>query len=176
MKVYTRTGDSGMTSIVGGERLPKSSPRIEAYGTIDELNSWLGILIASGECPPQSRELMIDLQSRLFDIGGRLAGMPSAGITVDDAKALEADIDRMTALLPPINNFILPGGSQLAAQANVMRTVCRRAERLMVRIADEIDLEPEPLTLINRLSDWLFTFGRYCNLTAGITEFFWKKR
>lgn len=176
MKVYTRTGDSGLTSIVGGERLPKSAPRIDAYGTIDELNSWLGILIAAPGCPAKSRRLMINLQSRLFDIGGRLAGMPSAGITADDIAALEADIDRMTDLLPPINNFILPGGSQLAAQANVARTVCRRAERLMVLVANEISLEQEPLTLINRLSDWLFTFGRYCNHLEGIQENFWKKR
>lgn len=176
MKVYTRTGDTGLTSIVGGQRLPKSAPCIDAYGTIDELNSWLGLLIAAPGCPRESRELMIDLQSRLFDIGGRLAGMPSAGITPEDIATLEADIDRMTALLPPINNFILPGGSQLAAQANIARTVCRRAERLMVLIANDINLEPQPLTLINRLSDWLFTFARFCNLIEGNTEFFWKKR
>lgn len=176
MKVYTRTGDSGLTSIVGGQRLPKSAPRIDAYGTIDELNSWIGLLIAIPDCPPESRKIMLELQSRLFDIGGRLAGIPSAGIIAEDISSLEADIDRMTALLPPIDNFILPGGSQLAAFANIARTVCRRAERLMVLISSDINLEPEPLTLINRLSDWLFTFARYCNQTKGIQENFWKKR
>ncbi len=176
MKVYTRTGDSGMTSIVGGQRLPKSDPRIDAYGTIDELNSWLGLLIASPQCPPESRALMIDLQSRLFDIGGHLAGVPSPGITPENIAALEADIDRMTALLPPITQFILPGGTIPAAQANIARTVCRRAERLMVLTANHIDLDPAALTLINRLSDWLFTFARFLNLKEGKQEFFWKKQ
>lgn len=176
MKIYTRTGDRGTTSIVGGERLPKSHPRIEAYGTIDELNSWIGLLIADSECPAESRSLMTDIQSRLFDIGGRLAGTPSAGITPEDVLRLERDIDAMDAQLPPLTQFLLPGGSLLAAKANIARTVCRRAERLMVDIADSIGLEPEPLIFINRLSDWLFTFGRWCNHMSGIEEKFWQKQ
>ena len=176
MKVYTRTGDRGTTSIVGGERLSKAHPRIEAYGTVDELNSWIGLLIADGECPDGARRLMTDVQSRLFDIGGRLAGTPSAGITPDNILRLEQDIDAMDATLPQLTQFVLPGGSPLAARANVARTVCRRAERLMVDVADSIGLEPEPLIFINRLSDWLFTFGRFCNHCSGNEEKFWKKQ
>lgn len=176
MKVYTRTGDRGTTSIVGGERLSKSHPRIEAYGTVDELNSWIGVLIADGECPDGARRLMTGVQSRLFDIGGRLAGTPSAGITPDNILRLEQDIDAMDLQLPPLTQFVLPGGSPLAARANVARTVCRRAERLMVDVADSIGLEPEPLIFINRLSDWLFTFGRFCNHLSGNEEKFWQKQ
>ncbi len=176
MKIYTRTGDRGTTSIVGGDRLSKSHPRIDAYGTVDELNSWIGMLIADADCPAAARELMTDVQSRLFDIGGRLAGTPSAGITPENIERLERDIDAMDAQLPPLTQFVLPGGSPLAAKANVARTVCRRAERLMVNVADLIALEPEPLIFINRLSDWLFTFGRFCNHLSGNQEKFWKKQ
>lgn len=176
MKIYTRTGDRGTTSIVGGERLSKSHPRIEAYGTVDELNSWIGLLIADGECPDGARRLMTDIQSRLFDIGGRLAGTPSAGITPENISQLEQDIDSMTASLPPLTQFVLPGGSPLTARVNIARTVCRRAERLMVDVADSIGLEPEPLIFTNRLSDWLFTFGRFCNHLSGNEEKFWKKQ
>lgn len=176
MKVYTRTGDRGSTSIVGGERLSKAAPRIDAYGTVDELNSWIGLLIADGDCPDEQRRLMTDVQSRLFDIGGRLAGTPTAGITEENIAAIEADIDAMDARLPALTQFVLPGGSRLAAQANIARTVCRRAERLIVGVADSIGLEPQPLIFINRLSDWLFTFGRFCNKIAGIEEKFWQKR
>lgn len=176
MKIYTRTGDRGTTSIVGGERLPKSAPRIEAYGTIDELNSWLGLLAADAECPLPQHDLIIRIQSRLFDIGGRLAGTPSAGITAENIRMLEADIDAMDSALAPLTQFVLPGGSMLAARANVARTVCRRAERLAVGVADELALEPEPLTFLNRLSDWLFTFARFCNHLEGNKEFFWQKQ
>lgn len=175
MKVYTKTGDAGLTSIVGGQRLPKSAPRIEAYGTIDELNSWIGLLIASGDCPPRQRQLMTDVQSLLFNIGGRLAGTPASGITPDHIARLEADIDAMDSALPPLDQFLLPGGTTLAARANIARTVCRRAERRIEAVAAQIALEPEPLSFINRLSDWLFTFGRYCNQTAGQQEKFWQK-
>ncbi|MDE6145425.1 MAG: cob(I)yrinic acid a,c-diamide adenosyltransferase [Muribaculaceae bacterium] len=176
MKVYTRTGDRGLTSIVGGERISKASPRIEAYGTVDELNSWLGLLIAEQECPDVQRRLMTEVQSRLFDIGGHLAGTPSAGIIPENIAALEADIDAMDSSLSPLTRFVLPGGSPLAAKANIARTVCRRAERLMVAVSDTVGLEPEPLVFINRLSDWLFVFSRFCNKNAGIEEKFWQKQ
>lgn len=176
MKIYTRTGDRGTTSIVGGERLPKSHPRIEAYGTIDELNSWIGLLIADKNCPSDARELMTGIQSRLFDIGGRLAGTPCAGITSSNISKLEENIDKMDTQLPALTQFVLPGGTPLAARVNIARTVCRRAERLMVDVATSIGLEPEPLIFINRLSDWLFTFARFCNHRSGNDEKFWIKQ
>lgn len=171
MKIYTRTGDGGTTALATGQRLPKQAPRIEAYGTIDELNSWLGVLAAHADCPEATRPLLLRMQSLLFNIGGHLAGVPQAGIEPQHIATLEADIDRMTAQLPPLREFILPGGSPLAAWANVARTVCRRAERRM--LAAEMEVSPPALTYINRLSDWLFTFGRYANI--GRPEPKWEK-
>ncbi len=169
--IYTRTGDSGTTSLASGERLPKQAPRIEAYGTIDELNSWLGVLAAQPDCPEDTHALLLKVQSLLFNIGGYLAGVPQAGIDPAHVAMLEADIDRMTAQLPPLREFILPGGTPMAAWANVARTVCRRAERRM--LAAEMEVEPLALTFVNRLSDWLFTLGRFANL--GRPEPKWEK-
>ncbi len=176
MKIYTRTGDKGMTSIVGGSRLSKDDPRIEAYGTVDELNSWLGALIASPGCPADQGALMTRIQSLLFDIGAHLAGVPAAGITPANISALEESIDQMESRLPALNQFILPGGTLLAARANIARTVCRRAERQIVALSHQADVEPNALTFINRLSDWLFTFGRFCNHIEGNEEKFWQKQ
>lgn len=176
MKIYTRTGDKGTTALVGGARVAKDSPRLEAYGTVDELNSWLGLLLASSNFPAEERELLTDAQSRLFDIGGRLAGTPSSGITEADIAALEASIDRMTGACAPQTCFLLPGGCTLAAQANVARTVCRRAERRMEAVKEESGIEPEAMAYINRLSDWLFALSRYCNACAGTAEHPWLQR
>lgn len=175
MKIYTRTGDAGTTSIVGGSRLPKDAPRIEAYGTVDELNANLGLLTASADCPAPQRELLYQVQNTLLDLGGYLAGTPSSGITADKIRALETSIDDMDRQLPALKNFILPGGSELAARAHVCRTVCRRAERRIVALAPTMTLEPETLTFINRLSDWLYTFARYANVLAEVPEKFWTK-
>ena len=176
MKVYTRTGDRGTTSIVGGERLMKNHPRIDAYGTIDELNSWLGLLIAAPDCPQAQARELTEIQSRLFDIGAHLAGVPSAGITESNISALEDSIDSMDSSLPDLTRFVLPGGTMLAAQANIARCVCRRGERLIVGLGKEIEVEPNVITFINRLSDWLFTFGRFCNINEGKSEKFWQKQ
>lgn len=176
MKIYTRTGDKGTTALVGGTRVPKDAPRIEAYGTIDELNSWLGLLLAHGDFPASEREILTDAQSRLFDIGGRLAGTPVSGITEADIAALEASIDRMTGACTPQTCFILPGGCLLAAQANIARTVCRRAERRMETVKAETGIEPEAMAYVNRLSDWLFALSRYCNACAGTPELPWRQR
>lgn len=171
MKIYTRTGDKGTTAIVGGQRLPKNHPRIEAYGTVDELNSWLGLIASSPQCPATQRHTITAIQSILFDIGAQLAGSPDTTLTPQHILALETDIDRMDTILPPLTRFILPGGSPLSAQTNIARTVCRRAERLIT------PLEPHPLTLqfINRLSDWLFTLARLINMTQNVAENFWQK-
>lgn len=174
MKIYTRTGDAGQTSIVGGARLPKTASRIEAYGTVDELNSHLGLLAADANTPAPQRELLLSIQNSLFNIGGFLAGTPSDGLSDSDILALEKSIDAMDRELPPLREFILPGGSILASRAHIARTVCRRAERRILSCGTEIDLTPTLLAFINRLSDWLFTFARFANLQAEIAENTWK--
>lgn len=174
MKIYTRTGDAGQTSIVGGQRLPKTAPRIEAYGTVDELNSHLGLLAADASTPAPQRQLLLNVQNSLFNVGGFLAGMPSDGLSDNDILEIEQSIDAMDRELPPLREFILPGGSILAARAHIARTVCRRAERRILACADEIKLPPTLPAFINRLSDWLFTFARFANLRAEIAENTWK--
>lgn len=175
MKIYTRTGDAGQTSIVGGTRMSKDSPRIEAYGTIDELNSWLGILACNELVPVESRQILFKIQNDLFNIGSFLAGVEEPGVNAEDVAALEHDIDRMDSMLPQLRNFILPGGSTLAAQAHVARCVCRRAERRIISTFSEINIPSIILTYINRLSDWLFIFARLINVKAGVAEHFWQK-
>ncbi len=175
MKIYTKTGDAGQTSIVGGQRLPKDAARIEAYGTIDELNSHLGLLAADVNTPAPERELLLRVQNILFNIGGFLAGVPDPNVGTDDIAELENSIDAMDRLLPPLRNFILPGGSELAARAHIARTVCRRAERRIISVLPTLSISPEILAYINRLSDWLYTFARYCNVQAEIPENFWQK-
>lgn len=175
MKIYTKTGDAGQTSIYGGSRMSKDAPRIEAYGTVDELNSMLGILSTDPNTPDESRSLLLNIQNRLFNIGSFLAGVPEPGINDEDVAALENDIDRMDSMLPVLRNFILPGGCQLAAQAHLARTVCRRAERRIISITPTLNTPAIILTYINRLSDWLYVFARLINFNAGISEHFWQK-
>ncbi len=175
MKIYTRTGDAGTTSIVGGSRLPKDAPRIEAYGTIDELNSYLGLIVSDTATPAPERSLLIKVQNTLFNIGGYLAGMPDPGVTDLDIKELEDSVDSMDRQLPPLHNFILPGGTKLAAHAHVARTICRRAERRIIALAADMELSPVMMAFINRLSDWLYIFARYVNLQAQVAENFWFK-
>lgn len=175
MKIYTRTGDAGTTSIVGGTRLSKDAARIEAYGTIDELNAHLGLLTSDASCPAPQHTLLRKIQNTLFNIGSFLAGVPKTGVSDDDVKELEDDIDSMTRLLPELHNFILPGGCPLAAQAHVARTVCRRAERRIITAVATVNVQPVILTYINRLSDWLYTFARYANVQAEVPEIFWHK-
>lgn len=174
MKIYTRTGDAGQTSIVGGSRLSKDAPRIEAYGTVDELNAHLGLLAADASTPEPQRNVLFKAQNALFNLGAYLAGTPEVNISPDDVKLLEADIDAMDTLLPPLNSFILPGGCTLASRSHVARTVCRRAERRIVSCSASMTLSPIALTYINRLSDWLFTFSRLANLNAQVHETPWR--
>lgn len=176
MKIYTKTGDAGQTSIVEGQRLPKDAARIEAYGTIDELSSHLGLLAADPATLAPERTLLLKVQNTLFNIGGYLAGVPDPNVSPDDIAELETSIDTMDRLLPPLRNFILPGGSQLAARAHIARTVCRRAERRIISTLPTLSVAPEVLAYINRLSDWLYTFARYCNVQAQIPENFWQKQ
>ena len=174
-KIYTRKGDDGSTSLAGGKRVSKTDLRVDAYGTIDELNSFIACLIETID-EPEDREILLRIQSGLFTLGSYLAsepGMSACLISDEDIKQLEAAIDRMDALLPPLNRFILPGGCQSNARANVCRTVCRRAERCIVKIhlTDEIDIKA--LKYINRLSDYFFLLSRKQNFIRNIDEIVW---
>ncbi len=179
-RLYTRTGDDGTTSLVGGARAPKDCERLEAYGTIDELNSWLGLLAASADITPQRRDMLQKIQNTLFDIGAELATEPESSwqpvplpdTAVDD---IEAYIDTVDGALPPLRSFILPGGASDAARANLARTVARRAERRIVALARTAPVNPHIRRYINRLSDFLFALAREINVNAGYDEIFWQK-
>lgn len=183
MKVYTRTGDRGTTSLVGGTRIAKDDPRLEAYGTVDELNSWIGLIVATAgtALPADDAATLQRLQNKLFDLGCELATEPTSRwqprkIEPGDATWLETEIDRLDATLPAHNRFILPGGTQASAQAQIARTVARRAERRMISLnADPETPVAHPAVLfINRLSDYLFVLARHLNALAGEPEIFWQ--
>lgn len=179
--IYTRTGDQGTTSLVGGTRVEKNSVRLEAYGTIDELNSHIGVVIALGrEGADRLLKLLNKVQHRLFNIGGYLASdgeftLP-AGVSQEDIAEMEHTIDWLDSQLPKLNRFILPGGSVASAHTQVARAVCRRAERRVLALrSDGVDVDPIVVTYINRLSDLLFVVARYYNKNSGIDEIFWDK-
>jgi cob(I)alamin adenosyltransferase len=174
MKIYTRTGDHGETSLFGGSRVPKNDPRIDAYGTVDELNSHLGVVRSVWASSPLD-DTLAAVQNDLFDLGAKLAAPGNeriSGIAPDRAAALEQSIDAMEAELEPLRNFILPGGSPAAAHLHVARTVCRRAERLVVGIQES----DEAIRYLNRLSDFLFVAARFANHRHGVTDVEWRKR
>lgn len=181
MKIYTRTGDQGLTSLVGGKRVPKTSSRLDAYGTVDELNSHIGLLLASEGIPAEGRQTLHKVQHRLFNLGSRLATEPESayqpkGITDSDVSDLENAIDAIDASLPKHDRFILPGGALPAAQAHVCRTVARRAERAMLKMQEDGNpVDPAALRYINRLSDYLFVLSRQINNFTGSPEIFWDK-
>ena len=185
-KVYTRTGDSGQTGLVGGKRLPKDHPRIEAYGTVDELNSVIGLalsFLAQKEASKRREKLELILeaiQQKLFDTGSELATLPGdeyegqITLQAEDAEWLEEIIDAMNDELQPLKSFILPGGTSLNAFLHQARTVCRRAERDILKL-NQIDLvNQEIIKYINRLSDFLFVAGRWVTETLGETETLWQ--
>lgn len=177
MKIYTRTGDAGETSLFGGSRVAKDDPRIEAYGTIDELNSSLGAVGASWPSSPIDDQLH-QVQSDLFDIGAYLASPGSDrfhGVVVSRVDDLEHAIDAMEAELAPLKQFILPGGSLAAANLHVARTVCRRAERRVVSLADSTEEMRTTIKYLNRLSDYLFVAARFANLRHGVKDVAWKQ-
>lgn len=184
-KLYTRTGDSGRTSLVSGNRVPKTHPRIEAYGTLDELNSHIGLLSAQDLPEPELTRPMLDfVQHKLFDIGAYLATDPESmpeGMTVPatataaDVERLENMIDTIDSRLPQLRRFVLPGGTIASATAHVARTVCRRAERRMLTLAADTETDAHTMRFVNRLSDFLFALARFCNVAAGHREIFWEK-
>lgn len=178
MKIYTRTGDTGDTSLFGGQRVPKDALRIEAYGTVDELNSVLGIVRADST-DPRIDEVLESIQNSLFDLGADLATPRSVGkairrIGARDITALEKTIDALEPKLKPLRSFILPGGSPLAARLHFSRTVCRRAERIVVRLSRNEDIGDDITVFLNRLSDLLFVLARYANRVAEVPETKWK--
>lgn len=179
-KIYTKTGDKGETSLFGGKRLPKSHIRIEAYGTVDELNSYIGLVRDCVE-NDQIRLILKEIQDRLFTIGANLASDPGKNmITPDifeaDVKLLENEIDRMNENLPVLKNFILPGGHQHISYCHIARCVCRRAERLVVALNLEEKVEPIVIHYLNRLSDYLFVLSRQIGNDLGIEEITWNPR
>lgn len=180
-RIYTRTGDAGTTSLVGGKRALKSSQRIEAYGTVDELNSFIGLVTSSPECPDREKKFLTAVQNHLFDIGSYLACPPDsqfqlpAGVTPARMDAIETAIDTLDAALPRIDRFILPGGSEISARCHTARAVCRRAERRIIALSQNTQVAPEVIAYINRLSDYLFTLARYLNIITDTPEIFWQK-
>jgi cob(I)alamin adenosyltransferase len=174
MKIYTRTGDKGETSLFGGARVAKNDPRIEAYGTIDELSSHLGVARAAWREAPVDAQLH-QAQLDLFEIGAHLASPGTSrfpGVDPAHIVELEAGIDAMESELTPLKTFILPGGTLAAAQLHVARTVCRRAERLVVALgSDEVGV----IIYLNRLSDYLFVAARFANKRLGVEDVPWKR-
>ena len=185
-KVYTKTGDRGETGLVGGKRIPKTHSRIEAYGTIDELMSVLGIVRSfnSKKEPSKRREkfevILQAIQQKLFDVGSQLATLPGdeyegqVQVKQKDIEWLEAVIDAMNKELSPLTSFILPGGSPLNAFLHQARTVCRRAEREVLRLRLDEEIGDAIVPYLNRLSDALFVFGRWVSSTLGETEILWE--
>lgn len=179
-KVYTRTGDAGTTSLVSGNRVSKDDVRVEAYGTVDELNSNIGVLLHSTKLDNQ--EVIACLrkaQNKLFNIGAYLANDAADatlyGLTADDVTQLEQMMDSMSAELPPMQGFILPGGTRLSATADRCRTITRRAERRVVTLSHTAPVHPLVLEYLNRLSDFFFVFARFNNIICQVEEIYWDK-
>ena len=180
-KVYTRRGDKGMTDLVGGVRISKTDVRLEAYGTVDELSSHLGLLVAMMSATDENRPLLLRIQSNLFNIGTHLATdqsqtplYSSARLAEGETELLERRIDEMNALLPEPQGFILPGGTAAAAQCHVCRTVCRRAERCIDALAEKAIVGQDIIEYVNRLSDYLFVLAKIINFNAGQQEIIWQ--
>ncbi len=191
MKIYTKTGDSGTTALFGGTRVPKHHIRIQSYGTLDELNSWIGWLLDQGVSPADA-EVLFWIQDRLFTAGAMLATDPekaelkSGGqrldipqLTATDVERLERSIDEISDQLPQMTHFILPGGHPAVSCCHVTRTVCRRAERMTTLLDEHSPVDPEVLAFLNRLSDYLFVLARKLSADHGAIERKWipdKKR
>lgn len=179
--IYTKTGDKGTTSLVGGTRVEKTHLRLQAYGTVDELNAYLGLLLTYLR-DKEDRSFILMVQNKLFAVGSYLATdqtkiqlRDASIISIEDVEVLEASIDEIDGKLPTLNNFILPGGARCAAICHVCRTVCRRAERAVLALQDTCEIDPKVLAYMNRLSDYLFVLSRKINLCEKCDEIFWNK-
>ena len=175
-KIYTRTGDEGSTGLGDGSRVPKDSLRVETYGTIDELNSTIGVVLAVPGLPEPVRTCLTDVQHDLFDLGGELCIPGNRLVSAAYTQRLEAVLDAFYDTLPPLAEFILPGGGPAAAACHLARTVCRRAERLCWSLAREETVSPDALTYMNRLSDLLFVVARVLARHENGSEIFWRRR
>lgn len=171
-KIYTRTGDDGTTGLGDGSRVAKDSARVAAYGTVDEANSCIGLVLAT-ELPDDIRALLTSVQHQLFDLGGELCIPGHAAISDADIERLEAELDAFNEPLPALKDFILPGGGEAAARCHVARTVVRRAEREAVTLARHETVRPEAVRYLNRLSDLLFVLARVLARTSGHGEVLW---
>ena len=185
-RIYSKRGDAGETSLVGGQRVMKDVTRIETYGTVDELNACLGLVAVSckenihaGKLA-QLGAIVLRVQHELFNLGSILATEPEdvhpkqPRVTVAEIEQLELEIDRMNEELAPLRSFVLPGGTRLNAELHLARTVCRRAERLVVSLAREVSVPTEAIQYLNRLSDALFVWSRWVNHTLGVAEVLWQ--
>ena len=173
-KIYTRSGDAGLTGLANGERVAKTDARIEALGTIDETNSSLGLILSDPELPSAVRDTLTRIQDELFDIGAELALPEHIAISPESVLRLENELDDFNSTLPPLKDFVLPGGSPSAAACHVARTTCRRAERRVWTLAETADVNPELLKYVNRLSDLLFVIARVLARQEGSTEILWR--
>lgn len=180
MSVYTKTGDDGTSGLIGGTRVEKYDLRLEAYGTVDELNSWIGMIRSQPVVDPSTRELLISIQNNLFVIGARLAtDLAKTDLSArlplpeEETGRLEKEMDRILAQLPPMEHFVLPGGSLTISACHLARTVCRRAERRVCQLAKEVDVPPVLITYLNRLSDYLFVLSRKIAVDEGIEDVQW---
>lgn len=179
MKIYTRTGDDGTTGLIGGSRVKKYDIRLEAYGTVDELNSYIGV-VRSLQSDKHADQVLEKIQNKLFVIGAHLATDNSITlikkqmpVCKTDILMLEQEMDDMNELLPELRNFILPGGCQATSFCHVARTVCRRAERLIVELSDKAEVETDLIIYMNRLSDYLFVLSRKVSMDLNAPEILW---
>ncbi len=175
-KIYTRTGDDGTTGLGDGARVPKHNPRIAALGTIDELNSQLGVLLAEPNLPAAMQAMLTRVQHELFEVGGELSIPNYTRITAEMVTRLEQELDALNDNLPPLKEFILPGGSRPAALCHVARAVCRRAERNLTELAQQASISSTSLMYLNRLSDLLFVLCRALNQAFGVPDVLWQPR
>jgi cob(I)alamin adenosyltransferase len=179
MRIYTKTGDDGTSGLIGGTRVEKYDLRLESYGTVDELNSWVGLL-RSQPMDQATREFLLSIQNNLFVIGARLAtDLSKTDLTdrlpfkTEEIIKLEKEMDRILDLLPPMEHFVLPGGSNAISYCHLARTVCRRAERRVCQLSKEMNIPSELLKYLNRLSDYLFVLSRKVAVDEGVVEVQW---
>jgi cob(I)alamin adenosyltransferase len=175
-KIYTRTGDDGTTGLAGGARVPKYDLRIEAFGTVDETSSAIALVLAEPSVPENIRRMLLDVQNDLFEVGAELSMPEYPGVDAAGVTALETALDALNADLPPLKEFILPGGSRAAAACHLARTICRRAERRTFELAARETVRAELLHYLNRLSDLLFVVARCLARQDGGAETLWQKR
>lgn len=171
-KIYTRTGDDGYTGLGNGDRVRKDAARVEAYGTVDELNSAVGMLAAT-DVSQEFADLLANIQQRLFDLGGELSIPDTNMISEGQVQGLENTLDMLNAALPPLKDFVMPGGTPEAATCHMARAICRRAERRVVSLAEVEQVNPHSLHYLNRLSDLLFVMARTLNREEGTAEILW---